>query len=233
MCPRATTTRADYRQSIECYIAPRIGGVRLEQLTPEHLNRLYRALEQDDKRRGPCRTDGRACPVEGCSPSLHEGLKPKSIRDVHGCLHVALEAAVQRGYLSRNVADLANPPTPKRARSRNARDRCWTRDQLVAFLEHSRGTGDPLCALWFLIATTGLRRAETLALRWTDLDLDQARLTIRQTVTVAAGRPRDPLMVSRRCHGAENAPDASRGRSGVLADSRCERGLAVSGRGGT
>jgi hypothetical protein len=28
------TSRADYRQSIECYIAPRIGGIRLEQLTP-------------------------------------------------------------------------------------------------------------------------------------------------------------------------------------------------------
>lgn len=181
------TTRADYRQSIECYISPRIGGVRLEQLTPEHLDRLYRALERNGKRRGPCRTDGRTCPVEGCSPSLHQGLGPKSIRNVHGCLHVALEAAVQRGYLSRNVADLANPPTPKRARSRNARDKCWTRDQLVAFLDHSRSTDDALYALWFLIATTGLRRAETLALRWTDLDLDHARLTIRQTVTVADG----------------------------------------------
>ncbi|GEM_PF-7121474 len=28
------TSRADYHQSIECYIAPRIGGIRLEQLTP-------------------------------------------------------------------------------------------------------------------------------------------------------------------------------------------------------
>jgi integrase len=41
--------------------------------------------------------------------------------------------------------------------------------------------------LWFLIATTGLRRAEALALRWDDVDLDRTRLTIRQTVTVANG----------------------------------------------
>ncbi|HEX2029554.1 MAG TPA: site-specific integrase [Nitriliruptorales bacterium] len=41
--------------------------------------------------------------------------------------------------------------------------------------------------MWFLITTTGLRRAETLALRWTDLDLDDTRLTIRETVTVADG----------------------------------------------
>jgi integrase len=87
----------------------------------------------------------------------------------------------------RNVADLANPPKAKRARSRNARDKCWSRDQLVTFLDHSREVSDRLYPLWFLIATTGLRRAETLALRWTDVDLDAARLTIRETVTVADG----------------------------------------------
>jgi integrase len=38
-----------------------------------------------------------------------------------------------------------------------------------------------------LIATTGLRRAEALALRWDDVDLERAQLTIRQTVTVADG----------------------------------------------
>ncbi len=181
------TSRADYRQSIECYIAPRIGGIRLDQLTPEHLDRLYRGLETNGKRRGACRTDGRSCLVERCAPDLHEGLSAKSVRNVHGCLHVALEAAVARGYLPRNVADLANPPKARRARSRNARDHCWTRDQLVAFLDHTRDNGDRMHPLWFLIATTGLRRAEALALRWSDLELDRARLTIRQTVTIANG----------------------------------------------
>lgn len=181
------TTRADYRQSIECYIVPRVGGVRLEQLTPEHLDTLYRGLETNGKRCDACRTDGRNCQIDGCSPELHDGLKAKSVRNVHGCLHVALEAAVERGYVPRNVADLANPPKASRARSHNARDTCWTRDQLVAFLDHCRDTDDRLYALWFLIATTGLRRAEALALRWPDINLDDARLTIRETVTVADG----------------------------------------------
>lgn len=89
--------------------------------------------------------------------------------------------------MPRNVADLANLPKASRARSRNARDKCWTREQLVAFLDHCRNDGDRLHPLWFLIATTELRRAGTLALRWHDLDLDDARLTIRETVTVAGG----------------------------------------------
>lgn len=181
------TTRADYQQSIECYVAPRIGGVRLEQLTAEHLDKLYRGLERNGKRHGACRTDGRTCSEDECSPDLHDGLKAKSVRNVHGCLHVALEAAVERGYLPHNVADLANPPKANRARSRNARDKCWTRDQLVAFLDHCRDTSDRLYPLWFFIATTGLRRAEVLALRWPAVDLDAGQVTIRETVTVADG----------------------------------------------
>ncbi len=61
------------------------------------------------------------------------------------------------------------------------------REQLLAFLDHSHASCDRHHALWFLIATTGLRRAEALALRWSDVDLGRARLTIRQTVTVANG----------------------------------------------
>jgi integrase len=41
---------------------------------------------------------------------------------------------------------------------------------------------DLLYALWFLLATTGLRRAEALGLRWSDLDLDAGRISIRQTL---------------------------------------------------
>ena len=62
-----------------------------------------------------------------------------------------------------------------------------TRDQLVTFLDHT--SADRHHALWFLTTTTGLRRAETLALRWTDIDLDHARLTIRQAADRLAAGP--------------------------------------------
>ncbi len=40
-------------------------------------------------------------------------------------------------------------------------------------------------APWMLFATTGMRRGEVAGLRWSDVDLDGARLTVSQTVTVA------------------------------------------------
>jgi integrase len=41
-------------------------------------------------------------------------------------------------------------------------------------------------AIWRLSATTGMRRGEVLGLRWCDLDLERARLSVRQAL-VAVG----------------------------------------------
>src|SRR4030095_567283 len=54
----------------------------------------------------------------------------------------------------------------------------WTPKQLRAYLAHVRQ--DRLYALWLLVATTGMRRAELAGLRWVDVDLDAARLSPRR-----------------------------------------------------
>jgi integrase len=187
----AATTRDNYRVAAEVHTIPRIGGVRLAELTAEHVDALYRELEAHGKAaRTPtgktCRTAGVTCRDQGCDPDAHEGLSAKSVRHVHTMLRKALQDAVQRGYLLRNVADLANPPTQKDARSRRARDKAWTTDQLRAFL--TAAEDDRLAPLWRLLATTGLRRGELLGLGWSDVDLDAGRLTVRRSTTEVDGR---------------------------------------------
>lgn len=179
------TTLANYRQCAEVHVAPRLGGVRLQALTPEHLDTVYRELERHGKAAGKCRTAGVTCRDHGCSTDRHKGLAPKSVRHVHTMLRKALQDAFQRGHVARNVADLSNPPTQKQARSRNAREKAWNLDQLRTFLEHT--VSEPHGALWYLLSTTGLRRAEALGLRWSEVDLDGARLRVSQTLTVADG----------------------------------------------
>lgn len=109
------TTVANYRTSAESYAIPRIGGLELRSLTAEHLDVLYRELEHEGGRGG-------------------QGLAPKTVGHVHTMLRKALQDAVDRGHLPRNVADLANPPTQRQARSTAARDRVWTAEQLQQFL---------------------------------------------------------------------------------------------------
>jgi integrase len=180
------TTLDNYRTAAEIHVIPRLGGVALADLNAEQVDRLYRELERHGKRAGSCRTAGLTCRSNDCRPERHEGLSPKAVRHVHTMLRKALQDAVDRGYLGRNVADLANPPTQRAAASAGARDKVWTTDQLRAFLlataEYRLGP------LWQLLATTGLRRAEVLGLRWSDLDLERGRLRVVRTVTEVRGR---------------------------------------------
>lgn len=178
--PVRPTTRTRYRQSIQRHLIPHIGGIRLQALTAEHLDACYRALEASGGRKG-------------------QGLAPKTIRNAHGVVRKALADAVERGYVIRNVAEQARPP-----RRREPELTVWTAEQLRTFLEGVRE--DRWYALWHLYATTGMRRGEALGLRWTDVDLDSARLTVARELTVVDGRPH------------EDEPKTKRGRRTLALD---------------
>ena len=161
------TTLANYATCVNRYLIPALGTVRLRDLQPEHLDGLYRRLEREGKGDGV-------------------GLAPKTVRHVHTAVRKALQDAVERGRLARNVADLAHPPTQRQARSHNARSKAWTVDELGVFLAAIRGERDE--ALWVLTASTGLRRGEVVGLRWDAVDLDEGTAHVFRTVTEAAGK---------------------------------------------
>src|SRR5438128_1897735 len=138
---RASTHKL-YETLISAYVVPRIGEVRLQKLSPGQLNRLYAELLEHGAR------DGRPLGAE-------------TTRKVHRLLHRALRDAVRWNRVARNPAADADPPRAPRPQLR-----AWDAAELGAFLDHVRD--DRVIALWQLLATTGLRRAEALGLRWSD-----------------------------------------------------------------
>ncbi len=68
------------------------------------------------------------------------------------------------GYLARNVAEDAQPPSVGRRPAL-----VWTPEQWRTFVGHIRG--DRLYALYLLAVTTGMRRGELVGLRRQDVDL--------------------------------------------------------------
>jgi integrase len=151
------STFAGYLEKLESYVLPRIGSLRLHEITPDKLNRLYAELQEHG------RVSGRG------------GLSPKTVRHVHVTLHRVLADAVQWDRIARNPADRATPPKPKRVEMKT-----WSPTQLRAFLDSLRT--DRLYAAFHLLATTGMRRGELLGLRWVDVDLEAGWLTVRQTL---------------------------------------------------
>lgn len=186
---RATTrasTWDSYRRHVEQHIAPVIGGIPLQQLGPQHLDRFY----ADKLAAG--RLDG------------SRGLSVKTVRNIHAVLHKALRDAERKQLVARNVAASADPPRQQQRPIDRART--WTPEQLRQFLEAMRP--HRLYAAFLLAATTGMRRGEILGLRWQDIDFEQRRLAVRQTVVSVAYE----VQVS--------APKTSKGRRTIAVDAR-------------
>jgi integrase len=161
----APSTVASYRKNVRLHIRPRIGAVPLASLTPATLNKLYLELERD----------GRADYKAG------EGLSARTVRYIHTIISAALREAVDSGLLPSNPAAKAKPPTAKQARSPEMHP--WSEDQLRAFLVWAQGNSE-LAAAWHVLAYTGMRRGELLALRWRDVDLKVATIAVRRSVGV-------------------------------------------------
>ncbi|WP_030302662.1 tyrosine-type recombinase/integrase [Streptomyces katrae] len=94
-------------------------------------------------------------------------------KEAHRVLRTALSGAVRDELITRNVAFLVEPP---RAKQREIRP--WTLEETLAFLEAARG--EALYAAFVLAIAMGLRRGELVGLRWSDLDLDNRVLHVRQ-----------------------------------------------------
>jgi integrase len=109
---------------------------------------------------------------------LNEGLSSTTVHHLHGLLHRALKDALRMGLIQRNVTEMLRSP-----RRTTKEIMPLTQDQAVHFLEVV--SGNRFEALYVLAVTTGMREGELLALRWQDVDLENATCSVRMNVQEA------------------------------------------------
>lgn len=150
----------------------RWGGWPATSLTYEQLDKAYVEMQASGKRQ---HKRGSGTKVTAAAMSA------RSAEALHKTVKAAFALAVERGHLVRNPASLATKPAntdPKRP--------YYTPEQVGAFLTYIArlGTTSPLPRGFVdVLADSGGRRGETLALRWADVDLDAGTATItRQLV---------------------------------------------------
>lgn len=165
------STLDSYRRNMELHVLPSLGRRPLCAITAGHLNALYGELLSSG-RRGFVGASGSA------------GLSLKTVRYVHTIIHKCLGDAVDASLVAQNVAARARPPRPRAGAGREMA--FSSPPELRSFLEFVSGSGHRLYAAFHLAAMTGLRRGEVLGLRWADVDLDRARLAVRQSLVSVA-----------------------------------------------
>ncbi|MDP2932071.1 MAG: site-specific integrase, partial [Chloroflexota bacterium] len=129
----------------------------MNALQPSHIQAYYaRMLERG-------RRDGKG------------GLSAQTVKHHHRVLHEALKYAVKHDILIRNIAEAVDPPRP------DSKEVVTLEPENVhIFLDAAHDT--PYYVPFYTALYTGLRRSELLGLRWRDIDLDLATLSVVQTL---------------------------------------------------
>ena len=157
------STVRGYERIIRCYINPNIGRVSLAKLRTDQLDRFYSQLRDEGGQDG--------------GP-----LSPATVRQTHAVIRRALNQAMRWGWITTNPASLARPPRV-RTRALNPPE-----PEGVLRLVAEAELRDPDLACFLLLAaTTGARRGELCAIRWSDLDLKAGSLTISRSIVETPG----------------------------------------------
>jgi len=171
------STLTSYGGAVRLHIVPRIGSVLLQQLDKPRVKALYQELSTGGYTPRP--KPKKLAPAPQSAP---RGLSQKTVHNVHLALRKALADAVEDGLIRSNPAAGAH----KLGGDAGPEMLTWSTEELRSFLaavEHDRDH-----ALWRLAAQTGMRRGELLGLRWRDVDLDGARLSVRQQLVRAGAK---------------------------------------------
>ncbi len=154
-----STLRGD-RRIVRSDVLPALGDVKLARPRTAQLDRFYAELRDNG----------------GKDASR---LAPATVRQTHAILRRALQQGMRWGWISTNPAVLASPP---RVRSHPMAPPAPA--DVIRLIERTE-IDDPEFGCFFLLAaTTGARRGELCAPRWSDADSSGA-LTIQRSIVEA------------------------------------------------
>lgn len=140
-----------YTGTIKNHIKPALGAIKLSTLNAHTIQGFYNGLTAE--------REGKP------------GLSPKTVKNVHGVLHKALQQAVAVGYIRFNPADACTMPRMKKVEIRPLDE-----EESKAFLRAIQGHRFEV--LFTLTLFTGLREGEVLGLKWDCVDFKKGTLTI-------------------------------------------------------
>lgn len=145
------STRSSYASKIKVRIKPYIGKVQLSSLTNVQVQKFCNRLEQGD--------------------ADHTPMSPKSIRNVQGVLHKALDQAVCARLIPVNPCDHMKLPKRKKPKLTPLMD-----DAVTRFLNAAKG--DRFERFFIVDLFSGLRLSELIGLQWDDVDLETGTLHV-------------------------------------------------------
>lgn len=160
-------TLDSYRRLVRLHVASYpIAHVRLQALTPTMLSEHWRKVSESGSQSG--------------GP-----LSPRTVRYAHSVVRKAVNDAV--GEHLHAAPMWSKVQLPRQSNADGGDPEAWSPEALRAFLDATADTR--LSPLWVLMSHTGMRRGESLALRWEDVDLDAGSVRVSRAVSDVGSGP--------------------------------------------
>ena len=150
-------TKNTYMSAINTHIIPKLGAAPLCELQQHQVQKFVNGLAKGDK-----------------------PLSSRTIKNIHGLLHRALEKAVQARYIKDNPADNCTLP-----RGEKTEIDFLSGEQLTAFMRAIKG--HKFERMFLLAVFTGMRQGEILGLWWDAVDLNRGTIKIKRQLQLIKG----------------------------------------------
>jgi len=124
--------------------------------------------------------------VTHCQEGLNKWFKKlKNYRIMNNYSGLVFNHAMKLGIIKDNPTKLVTVPVNKEEVDEEPIENYYTKDELVEFLDHAKKGNSPKWhALLRLLAFSGCRKGEILALTWEDINFNKGTLNISKTLTL-------------------------------------------------
>ena len=148
-------TKHNYNKQVQKHLKPALGAARLETLDTHTIQRFYNSL-------------------------IASGLSPKTVKNIHGILHCALQQAIACDYIYRNPADACKLPKVTKPEIKPLEP-----EEIARLLKEAEQ--DDYCNLFIVAMFTGMRQGELLGLAWECVDFQTGIITVKQQLQCKDG----------------------------------------------
>lgn len=105
-------------------------------------------------------------------------------KDVIRQLNIIFEYAQHLGYINDNPVNRILVPKKTARPRRDIENNVYTKKQLEAFLEAAKQRPMNVYTYFMILASTGLRKSEALALTWKDIDFRKSLINVNKTLAL-------------------------------------------------
>lgn len=147
-----------YSGQVKNYLKPAFGTIRLDKLNTHAIQHFYNSLSTREE----------------------NSLSAKTIKNIHGVLHKALQQAVTNGYIRQNPATACILPKVQKPELNPLEP-----DEIALFLQEA--AKDNYQNLFTVAIFTGMRQGELLGLSWDNVDFENGVIQVKQQLQCKDG----------------------------------------------